>query len=157
MYVTSSNRNYSIHVVKNENMKLPDTKCALQSSTVQLWYLISTVVKKMAKAEFHPLTGHESPERKQRCSSTLPLTSLLDKGGWSRPRPSHSLCLGIPSTHCTGDRVGSTAGLDRCGKSCPPPVGFDSQTIQPVAICHTHYAIPAHAHLKNGKQNNLYF
>jgi len=106
----------------------------------------------MAQAEFHPLTGHEGPEREQRCSSILPLTSVLDKGGWSTPCPGHSLCLGIPSTHCTGDWVGSTVGLDKCGKS-RPPLGIDSQTIQVVASCHTHYAIPAH--LKNGKQNNL--
>ena len=107
----------------------------------------------MVKAEFHPLTGHEGPEKKQRCSSTLPLTSVLDKGGWSMPHPCRSLCLRIPGTHCTGDWVGSTVGLDRCGKS-RPPVGFGSQTIQPVASCHTHYVIPAH--LKNGKEYSLY-
>jgi len=32
--------------------------------------------------------------------------------------------------------VGPRAGLDRCGKSRPPP-GFDSRTIQPVAIRYT--------------------
>jgi hypothetical protein len=31
----------------------------------------------------------------------------------------------------------------RCGKSCPP-AGFDSQTLQLVVSCHTHYTIPAH-------------
>jgi hypothetical protein len=108
----------------------------------------------MAKAEFHPLTGHEGPEKEQRHNSTLPLTLVLDKGGWSKPRPSRSLCLEIPSAHCTEDWVGSTVGLDRCGKS-RPPVGFDSQTIQPVVSYHTHYTIPAQ--LKNGKKNNLYF
>ena len=88
----------------------------------------------MAQAKFHPLTGHEGPEREQRCSSILPLTLVLDNGGWSMPCLNHSLCLGIPSTHCAGDRVGSTVGLDRCGKS-RPPFGFDSQTIQAVASC----------------------
>ena len=33
-------------------MKLPDTKCALQSSTAELWYLISVVVKKWHKLNF---------------------------------------------------------------------------------------------------------
>jgi len=30
------------------------------------------------------------------------------------------------STHCTGVRVGPRAGLDRCGKSRPPPTGIRS-------------------------------
>ena len=30
-----------------------------------------------------------------------------------------------PGTHCTGGWVGPRAGLDRCGKSCPSPTGFD--------------------------------
>ena len=44
-----------------------------------------------------------------------------------------------PGTYCTGGwvgpRAGPRAGLDRCGKSRPPP-GFDPQTIQPIA---SHY------------------
>ena len=64
-------------------MKLPDTNCALRSSTAELWYLISLVVK-MAKPEFHPITGHEGTERKQMYSPTLSLTSVLDKGGCKR-------------------------------------------------------------------------
>ena len=42
-------------------------------------------------------------------------------------------------THCTGGWVGPTAGLDRCGKSRPPP-GFDPRTVQPVASRYTDYA-----------------
>ena len=45
-----------------------------------------------------------------------------------------------PGTHCTGGWVGRRAGLDRCGKSRPPP-GFDPRTFQPVAIFYTDYAI----------------
>jgi hypothetical protein len=37
--------------------------------------------------KFHPRTGHEGPEGEQMCSSTLSLTSVLDGGGWSTPRP----------------------------------------------------------------------
>jgi len=44
-----------------------------------------------------------------------------------------------PSTHCTGGWVSPIAGLDRCGKSRPPP-GFDPQTVQPVASHYTDYA-----------------
>jgi hypothetical protein len=35
-----------------------------------------------------PRAGHEGPEGEQRYSSTLSLTSALDEGGWSTPRPS---------------------------------------------------------------------
>ena len=34
-----------------------------------------------------PRTGHEGPEGEQMYSSTLPLTSALEGGGWSAPRP----------------------------------------------------------------------
>jgi hypothetical protein len=39
------------------------------------------------KCKGYPRTGHEGPEVEQRYSSTLSLTSALDGGGWSRPRP----------------------------------------------------------------------
>jgi hypothetical protein len=39
------------------------------------------------KGKVHPITGHEGPEVEYRYSSTLPLTSALDGGGWSTPRP----------------------------------------------------------------------
>ena len=39
------------------------------------------------KCKFHPTTGHEGPEGKQMYSSTLPSTSAVDGGGWSKPRP----------------------------------------------------------------------
>jgi len=35
--------------------------------------------------------------------------------------------------------VGTRAGLDRCGKSRPPP-GSDPRAVQPVASCYTSYA-----------------
>ena len=38
-----------------------------------------------------------------------------------------------PGTYCIGGCVGSRASLDECGKSRPPPPGFDPQTVQPVA------------------------
>ena len=41
-----------------------------------------------------------------------------------------------PGTHYTGGWVGSRAGLDRCGKSRPPP-GFDPRTVQPIASRYT--------------------
>jgi len=46
-------------------------------------------------------------------------------------------------THCTRtwDWMGPRAGLERRKKS-RPPLGFDSQTIQPVASRHTDCAMP---------------
>ena len=43
-------------------------------------------------------------------------------------------------THCSGDWVGPSACLDRCGKS-RPTTGFDPRTVQPVASRYTDYAI----------------
>ena len=39
----------------------------------------------------------------------------------SASRPGRSLLPGRPGTHCTGGWVTPRAGLDRCGKSPPPP------------------------------------
>jgi hypothetical protein len=37
--------------------------------------------------KFHLRTGHEGPESEYRYNHTLSLTSALDRGGWSTPRP----------------------------------------------------------------------
>jgi hypothetical protein len=39
------------------------------------------------KGKVLPRTGHEGPEGEYRYSFTLSLTSALDGGGWSTPRP----------------------------------------------------------------------
>jgi len=39
------------------------------------------------KGKGHPRTGHEGPKGKEMYSSNLSLTSALDEGGWSTPRP----------------------------------------------------------------------
>jgi len=44
-------------------------------------------VKGKGNGEVRPITGRESPEGEQRNSSTLSLTSALDGGVWSTPRP----------------------------------------------------------------------
>ena len=41
-------------------------------------------------------------------------------------------------THCIGGRVDPRAGLERYGKSRPPP-GLDPRTVQPVACSYTDY------------------
>jgi hypothetical protein len=39
------------------------------------------------EGKFHSRTGHEGREGQQRYNSTLSLTSALERGGWSTPRP----------------------------------------------------------------------
>ena len=49
---------------------------------------ICTVQKVKKKGgKVNPRTGHEGPEGEQMYSSTLPLTSALEVGGWLTPRP----------------------------------------------------------------------
>jgi len=48
-----------------------------------------------------------------------------------------------PGTHRIGDWVGPRAGLDGCGKSRPPPPGFDPRTAQPVASRYTNRDVTA--------------
>jgi hypothetical protein len=45
-----------------------------------------SVCKGKCKGKGHPRTG---PQGEYRCSSALSLTSALDEGGWSTPRPGH--------------------------------------------------------------------
>jgi hypothetical protein len=61
------------------------------------------------------------------------------KSDRSASRPDRALPRERPGTHCTGGWVGPRAGLDRFGKSRPPP-GFDPQTFQPVGSRYTDYA-----------------
>jgi hypothetical protein len=75
-------------------------------------------------------------------SSTLSLTLALDgKGGGQRHAPAALYPGKSPGAPCTGDCVGPRAGMNRYGKSRPPP-GFD----QRVASLFTNHAVPAHTY-----------
>jgi hypothetical protein len=94
------------------------------------------------KVKVHPRTGHEGPEVEYRYSSTLSLTSALDGGGWSRPRPGR-VAPGKETRYPLYRGLGgSRDGLDGCRKSRPPP-GFDPRTVQSAASRYTDWAIPA--------------
>ena len=64
--------------------------------------------------------------------------------GWvANPTPRPLYSRERPGTHYLGGWVGLRAGLDRRGKSRPPP-GFDPRTVQPVGSRCTDCVIPAH-------------
>jgi len=50
-------------------------------------FLCNSGGKCKGKGKGNPRTGHEGPEVEYRYSSTLSLTSALNEGGWSTPRP----------------------------------------------------------------------
>jgi len=99
-------------------------------------YYVSFNIFRADKHKVHLVAGHEGPEGKQRCSSTLFLSLALDGGGWSMSWPWPLYSWERLGTHCTGGWVGP-GHLHRCRKSCPP-LGFNPQTVQPVA---SHYTI----------------
>ena len=54
------------------------------------------------KGKAYPTTVHEGPEGEWRYSSTLSLTSALEKGGQSTPRPGRFTPGKDPGTLCKG-------------------------------------------------------
>ena len=71
-----------------------------------------------SKGKIQPRTGHEGPGMKYMYSCTLSLTSTLDQGGCSTPRPGRFTPWERSGTHCIGGAwVGPRAGLNRCEKS----------------------------------------
>jgi hypothetical protein len=95
------------------------------------------------KAKAQLIICHKDIEGKLSYSSTLSLTSALDRVCGQRKVPA-ALPLGKrPGTHCIGDLVDPRAGLGRCGKPTLPP-GFDPRTVQPLATRYTDCDIPAH-------------
>jgi hypothetical protein len=91
----------------------------------------------------YPRTVREDPGGEKRYSSTLSVTSMLDEGGWSVPRPDHFTPGKETRYELYRRLVGPRAGLDECGKSRPPPE-FDRRTVQPIASPYTDCAIPVH-------------
>jgi len=76
-----------------------------------------------------------------RYNCTLSWTSALYGVVTATPRPLY--LWKWPCTHCIRSWVGPRAGLDKHGKSGPPP-GLDSRSVQPVARRYTYWAISAH-------------
>ena len=74
--------------------------------------------------KFHPRTGHEGPKEEYRYSSTLSLTSALDWGGQSTPRPGRFTPGEDPIT--TVQEVGWAPGPVWTGAENLAPAGIRS-------------------------------
>ena len=65
----------------------------LYVSVIVIWILFNLQTERtsrrvLVKGTVHQRTGHEGPDGKQTYSSTISLTSGLDRGQWSTPHPS---------------------------------------------------------------------
>jgi len=79
----------------------------------------------------HSRTGRRGPEGEQRYSSTLSLTSALDVGEWSTPRPGRF----IPAKETRYPlyrNLGGLQGYFGLARKISPPPGFDHRTVQAV-------------------------
>ena len=87
------------------------------------------------KGEVHPRTGHEGPEREERYSSTLSLTSALDDvGGQSE---AEAALLPGKTRYTLYRRLGGPQGRSGRVRKISPSPGFDSRTVQLVASRYT--------------------
>jgi hypothetical protein len=70
------------------NLSLSSPLSHINSLFLHVYTLHFTVICCIVgKGKVHPRICHKGPEGELRCSSTLPLTSALDGGGSSAPRP----------------------------------------------------------------------
>ena len=81
-----------------------------------------------------PITDYEGPEGEV-YSSTLPLTSALDGGGWSTPR-SADLLPG-KDRYPLYRRLGGSQGRSGRARKIFPLRGFDPRIVQPIASRYT--------------------
>jgi hypothetical protein len=90
---------------------------------------------------FHPFIGHEGPYVQYRYSSTLFLTSALEGGEGSAPRPGRTLPPG-KTRYLLYRRLGGPQGQSGLVRKISPPPGFDPRTVQLVGSYRLRY--PAH-------------
>ena len=92
----------------------------IRSLTAKPLHVLENLSSKR-KGKIQLRRDHESPEGEWVYGSTLSLISALDGVSGQRHVPVALSPGERPGTHCTGGWVGHRAGLDRCGKSRPPP------------------------------------
>jgi hypothetical protein len=83
-----------------------------------------------------------------RYSSTLSVTSLLDCGGWSTPRPGHFIS-GKETRHTLYRRLGGPQSQSEQVHKMSPTSGIDPRIVQPVASRYNDWDVPAHCLLCN--------
>ena len=74
---------------------------------------------KEGKCKVHPRTGHEGTEGEYTYSYNLSLTSALEEGGSTTPRPGRFTRGRDPEPIVQKDRWAPRNILDWCEKSCP--------------------------------------
>ena len=74
---------------------------------------------------------------------TVSLTSALDKGGWTTPHPG-CFILRKENQYPLCRRLGGPQGQSGPVWNISPPLGFDPQTVHPVASPYINYTISAH-------------
>jgi hypothetical protein len=97
-----------------------------------IWMDLNCVYSQL-KSKIHHRTGHERPDREERYSSTISLTSALERDGWLTPRPGSFIPRINPISAVQETSWAPTAGLYLCEKSRPRrnvipdrPAGFES-------------------------------
>jgi len=83
----------------------------------------------------YPITCHEDKAGEERYSSTLPLTSVLDWGGWLTPCPGHFTPRKEPE-HSVPE-AGWAPGLVLVGVENLSSPGLATRTFQPEASRYT--------------------
>jgi hypothetical protein len=104
----------------------------------------------------HPRTGHEGREGEYTYSSTLSLTSTLDRGGWSTPHLSR-FTAGKETQYPLHRKLGGHKDRSGLVRIISLPPGFDPQTVQPIASRYTDCALPAHKQYNSVQYNTSHF
>jgi hypothetical protein len=112
-------------------------KVSVREPRIHAWMAVTV------RRKFHLRTGQEGPEGEYRFSSTFSLTSPLDRGGRSTPRPGR-FTPGRQTRYPFYRRMAGHQG--RSGDVCKISrrSGFDPRTLHLVASRCTDWAIPAH-------------
>ena len=110
------NRPIPLHVTSLPNVTMNPTIRLM----VKVLLLAHAMKAYKCEGTVHPTTGHAGTKEGHVYSSTLSLTSTLDRGGWSKLSPSRFSPIKRPGTRCTRGWVDLGAGPEGHGKSGPP-------------------------------------
>jgi hypothetical protein len=86
------------------------------------------------KGKVHPTAGHEGPEVEKRYNSNISLTSALEGGGWSTPRPGR-FTPGKETRYPLYRRLGRPQDQSGGVRKISPPT--EIRSVRPVASRYT--------------------